>query len=37
MPGYWKMALSYLSKSPPNSYYLAFEDWEGATTDVAGQ
>ena len=30
MPGYWKMALSYLSKANPNSYYLAFEDWEGA-------
>ena len=30
MPGYWKMALTYLSKAHPNSYYLAFEDWEGA-------
>ena len=30
MPGNWKMALSYLSKKDPNSYYLAFEDWEGA-------
>jgi hypothetical protein len=30
MPGNWKMALSYLSKANPNSYYLAFEDWEGA-------
>jgi len=30
MPGYWKMSLTYLSKKLPNSYYLAFEDWEGA-------
>ena len=30
MPGYWKMALAYLSTANPNSYYLAFEDWEGA-------
>src|SRR4029077_1105275 len=29
MPGYWKMALAYRSKDP-NSYYVAFEDWEGA-------
>jgi hypothetical protein len=26
---YWKMALAYQSKDA-NSYYLAFEDWEGA-------
>ena len=30
MPGYWKMALAYRSTRYPNSYYLAFEDWEGA-------
>jgi hypothetical protein len=30
MPGYWKMALAYQSTRLPNSYYLAFEDWEGA-------
>jgi MYXO-CTERM domain-containing protein len=29
-PGYWKMALAYRSTRYPNSYYLAFEDWEGA-------
>ena len=29
-PGYWKMALAYKSTRYPNSYYLAFEDWEGA-------
>ena len=30
MPGRWKMALAYRSTRYPNSYYLAFEDWEGA-------
>ncbi len=30
MPGPWRMALSYRSTKFPNSYYLAFEDWEGA-------
>jgi hypothetical protein len=30
MPGPWKMALTYRSTKYPNSYYLAFEDWEGA-------
>ncbi len=34
MPGYWKMALAYRSTRYPNSYYLAFEDWEGADDDV---
>jgi MYXO-CTERM domain-containing protein len=29
-PGYWKMALSYQSTKDVTSYYLAFEDWEGA-------
>lgn len=29
-PGYWKMALSYQSTVVPNSYYMAWEDWEGA-------
>jgi hypothetical protein len=28
-PGYWKMALAYQSKQS-NTYYVAFEDWEGA-------
>jgi MYXO-CTERM domain-containing protein len=32
MPGYWKMALAYKSTMFPNSYYLAWEDWEGANT-----
>ncbi len=30
MPGYWKMALMYQSTLTPNSYYMAWEDWEGA-------
>ncbi|HEY7376549.1 MAG TPA: MYXO-CTERM sorting domain-containing protein [Polyangia bacterium] len=30
MPGPWKMALAYRSTKLPNSYYLAFEDWENA-------
>jgi MYXO-CTERM domain-containing protein len=30
MPGYWKMALSYQSSLVANSYYMAWEDWEGA-------
>jgi MYXO-CTERM domain-containing protein len=30
MPGYWKMALSYQSTLTSNSYYMAWEDWEGA-------
>ena len=30
MPGNWKMALAYRSTRYPNSYYLAFEDWENA-------
>ena len=29
-PGYWKMALSYRSTIDANSYYMAWEDWEGA-------
>jgi hypothetical protein len=29
-PGPWKMALAYQSKRSPDTYYLAFEDWEGA-------
>jgi hypothetical protein len=29
-PGYWKMALAYPSKKVADTYYLAFEDWEGA-------
>jgi hypothetical protein len=31
-PGYWKMALVYQSTRLPNTYYLAFEDWEGANS-----
>ena len=30
VPGPWMMALAYRSTRYPNSYYLAFEDWEGA-------
>lgn len=29
-PDYWKMMLSYPSTQYDNTYYLAFEDWEGA-------
>jgi MYXO-CTERM domain-containing protein len=29
-PDYWKMALVYRSKKLANTFYLAFEDWEGA-------
>ena len=29
-PGYWKMMLAYRSSVHQSSYYLAFEDWEGA-------
>ena len=32
MPGYWKMALSYQSTLISNSYYMAWEDWEGANS-----
>ncbi|MFZ5890805.1 MAG: DUF4114 domain-containing protein [Myxococcota bacterium] len=30
MPGYWKMMLAYRSNVHQSSYYIAFEDWEGA-------
>ncbi|HTB59467.1 MAG TPA: DUF4114 domain-containing protein [Polyangia bacterium] len=30
MPGYWILALSYQSTLTANSYYMAWEDWEGA-------
>ncbi len=30
MPDYWKMALVYRSKKLENTFYVAFEDWEGA-------
>jgi hypothetical protein len=30
MPGHWKMMLAYRSNAHQSSYYLAFEDWEGA-------
>ena len=30
MPGYWKMMLAYASKTESTTYYLAWEDWEGA-------
>jgi MYXO-CTERM domain-containing protein len=29
-PGYWKMMLAYRSSVHQSSYYIAFEDWEGA-------
>jgi len=29
-PGHWKMALSFASSLRSDTYYLAFEDWEGA-------
>ncbi|HWA73425.1 MAG TPA: hypothetical protein VG937_13860 [Polyangiaceae bacterium] len=29
-PGYWKMMLAYRSTAHQSSYYIAFEDWEGA-------
>ncbi len=32
MPGHWKMMLSYRSTVHQSSYYVAFEDWEGANT-----
>jgi MYXO-CTERM domain-containing protein len=31
-PDYWKMALAYQSRKLDNTYYLAFEDWEGANS-----
>ena len=34
MPGYWKMALVYKSTVNANSYYLAWEDWEGANNTM---
>ncbi|MGC4095355.1 MAG: hypothetical protein QM756_47005 [Polyangiaceae bacterium] len=30
MPDYWKMSLAYRSKKLENTFYVAFEDWEGA-------
>jgi hypothetical protein len=30
MPGHWKMMLAYASKRESTTYYLAWEDWEGA-------
>jgi hypothetical protein len=30
MPGHWKMMLAYPSSSEAATYYLAWEDWEGA-------
>jgi len=36
-PGYWKMALAYPSTQTPDTYYLAFEDWEGANVNDWGQ
>lgn len=29
-PGFWKMALVFPSTTQDNTYYIAFEDWEGA-------
>jgi MYXO-CTERM domain-containing protein len=31
-PGYWILALSYASTLTANSYYMAWEDWEGANS-----
>jgi hypothetical protein len=36
-PGYWKMALAYASTVASDTYYLAFEDWEGANVNDWGQ
>jgi MYXO-CTERM domain-containing protein len=36
-PGYWKMALAYPSSVTADTYYLAFEDWEGANVNDWGQ
>jgi hypothetical protein len=36
-PGYWKMALAYPSSVVADTYYLAFEDWEGANATDWGQ
>ena len=33
MPGFWKMMLAYRSDVHQSSYYIAFEDWEGANED----
>jgi hypothetical protein len=30
MPGHWKLMLAYASTLEPMTYYLAWEDWEGA-------
>jgi hypothetical protein len=30
MPGHWKMMLAYTSSTEAATYYLAWEDWEGA-------
>ncbi|MGC4090544.1 MAG: MYXO-CTERM sorting domain-containing protein [Polyangiaceae bacterium] len=34
MPGYWKMMLAYRSNVHQSSYYIAFEDWEGANSST---
>jgi hypothetical protein len=33
-PGHWKMMLAYRSKVHQSSYYMAFEDWEGANQET---
>jgi MYXO-CTERM domain-containing protein len=32
MPDYWKLMLSYASTVTSNQYYMAWEDWEGASS-----
>jgi hypothetical protein len=34
MPDYWKMALVYRSTLDTSTYYVAFEDWEGADANT---
>jgi hypothetical protein len=36
-PGYWAMTLAYRSSLDANTYYLAFEDWEGANENDWGE
>ena len=33
-PGHWVMALAFAAKTEPNTYFLAFEDWEGANNST---
>jgi len=34
VPGHWKMMLAYRSNVHQSSYYIAFEDWEGANQET---